>query len=100
MALRRSHGVTEVELRGTEKLQALLDQGHGILLAPNHCRMTDPVLMQEHSPENGPASVHDGEFPLVPRQWADEIRASAGRRLQCFIGKALIGRPCRKPSIS
>ena len=51
--LRRSHGVTEVELRGTEKLQALLDAGDGVLLAPNHCRMTDPVLMQSITREMG-----------------------------------------------
>ena len=44
--LRRSYGVTNVELRGAEKLQALLDAGDGVLLAPNHCRMSDPLLMQ------------------------------------------------------
>lgn len=44
--LRRNYGVTNVELRGAEKLQTLLDAGDGILLAPNHCRMSDPLVMQ------------------------------------------------------
>lgn len=44
--LRRKFGITEVELRGTEKLTPLLEAGDGVLLAPNHCRMSDPLLLQ------------------------------------------------------
>ncbi|MCA9071735.1 MAG: 1-acyl-sn-glycerol-3-phosphate acyltransferase [Planctomycetaceae bacterium] len=43
--LRRSNGITESECRGTERLRKSLDAGHGIILAPNHCRPSDPMAM-------------------------------------------------------
>ncbi len=45
--LRRSYGVTAVEVRGLERLRASLDAGHGIILAPNHCRDCDPLVLAE-----------------------------------------------------
>lgn len=43
--LRRSHGIVSVECRGTERLRASLAAGHGIMLAPNHCRPSDPMVL-------------------------------------------------------
>lgn len=43
--LDRSHGITRVECRGIEHLKRSLDAGHGILLAPNHCRPCDPLVL-------------------------------------------------------
>ena len=43
--LRRSHGVVDYECRGIEHFQRSLEAGHGILLTPNHCRISDPVVM-------------------------------------------------------
>lgn len=43
--LRRNHGVIRVECRGIEKLSHSLEGGHGILLAPNHCRPCDPLVL-------------------------------------------------------
>jgi 1-acyl-sn-glycerol-3-phosphate acyltransferase len=43
--LRKEHGITESECRGLEKLRSSLDAGHGIVLAPNHCRPADPMAM-------------------------------------------------------
>lgn len=43
--LRRAEGVQGYELRGAEHLQQSLREGHGILLTPNHCRMSDPLVM-------------------------------------------------------
>lgn len=43
--LRRNDGITESEVRGTERLQKSLDGGHGIILAPNHCRPSDPMAI-------------------------------------------------------
>ena len=43
--LRKREGVVGYECRHVERLRASLDQGHGILLAPNHCRTADPVVM-------------------------------------------------------
>ncbi len=43
--LRRAEGVVGYELRGAEHLQQSLRSGHGILLTPNHCRLSDPLVM-------------------------------------------------------
>ena len=43
--LRRNDGIAESECRGTERLQRSLDAGHGIVLAPNHCRPSDPMAI-------------------------------------------------------
>jgi 1-acyl-sn-glycerol-3-phosphate acyltransferase len=41
--LRKTHGVHSIETRNAERLKASLDAGRGVLLAPNHCRMSDPL---------------------------------------------------------
>jgi 1-acyl-sn-glycerol-3-phosphate acyltransferase len=43
--LRKEHGVTTWECRHTDRLRNSLDQGHGILLTPNHARPCDPIVM-------------------------------------------------------
>ncbi|MCX6954554.1 MAG: 1-acyl-sn-glycerol-3-phosphate acyltransferase [Verrucomicrobia bacterium] len=43
--LRKSHGIAGVECHGVERLRASLDAGHGIMLAPNHCRPPDPMVL-------------------------------------------------------
>lgn len=43
--LRRKEGVVDYELRGLEHLRRSLDAGHGILLAANHCRYADPLVL-------------------------------------------------------
>ncbi|MEK8023766.1 MAG: 1-acyl-sn-glycerol-3-phosphate acyltransferase [Candidatus Hydrogenedentota bacterium] len=51
--LKRSYGIETVEIRGGEKLRASLGSGHGILLAPNHSRPCDPMLMLLLARETG-----------------------------------------------
>jgi len=41
----RSEGITRVECRGVDRLRASLAAGHGIVLAPNHCRPPDPFVV-------------------------------------------------------
>ncbi|MAG93402.1 MAG: 1-acyl-sn-glycerol-3-phosphate acyltransferase [Planctomycetaceae bacterium] len=43
--LRNSYGIVEIEYRHVERLQASLSAGHGIVLAPNHSRPCDPLLL-------------------------------------------------------
>ena len=43
--LRKTHGVESWELTGSELLKASLEAGHGIMLAPNHCRPCDPFVL-------------------------------------------------------
>jgi len=43
--LKRSEGVKSYEIRYADRLKSSLDAKHGILLAPNHCRASDPLVM-------------------------------------------------------
>ena len=43
--VRRTWGVRWPEFRGLERFQASLKAGHGILVAPNHCRPCDPEVI-------------------------------------------------------
>jgi 1-acyl-sn-glycerol-3-phosphate acyltransferase len=40
--LRRAWGLSSFDMQGLEHLRASLAAGHGILIAPNHCRLSDP----------------------------------------------------------
>ncbi len=43
--LLRNEGFTSVEFRGADRLAASIAAGHGIMLAPNHCRPGDPYIV-------------------------------------------------------
>lgn len=43
--LRKQYGVLSVECRHADRLRESIDAGHGILLAPNHCRLSDPLVL-------------------------------------------------------
>jgi 1-acyl-sn-glycerol-3-phosphate acyltransferase len=43
--LRKAYGVHAVECRHVERLRASLAADHSIMLAPNHCRMSDPLVL-------------------------------------------------------
>src|SRR5436190_9498338 len=43
--LRKSFGIHSIECRYVERLKASLAAGNSIMLAPNHCRMSDPMVL-------------------------------------------------------
>ncbi len=43
--LRTAYGVHSVESRHVDRLQASLAAGKSIMLAPNHCRLSDPMVL-------------------------------------------------------
>ena len=43
--LRTGYGIHSVECRHVERFRAQIDAGNSIVLAPNHCRMSDPVVL-------------------------------------------------------
>jgi 1-acyl-sn-glycerol-3-phosphate acyltransferase len=43
--LRKYQGIEGVVCRGVERLRASIEAGHGIVLAPNHCRPCDPMVI-------------------------------------------------------
>jgi 1-acyl-sn-glycerol-3-phosphate acyltransferase len=47
--LRKESGIVAVECVGWEKLRASLDAGHGVMLVANHCRPSDPLVLDSLS---------------------------------------------------
>ena len=45
--LRREYGIVHIQCRELERLSDSLAAGHGIMLTPNHCRPSDPVIVGE-----------------------------------------------------
>lgn len=43
--LQKTYGIDSIECRNIERLQQSIDEGHGILIAPNHCRLSDPLVV-------------------------------------------------------
>jgi 1-acyl-sn-glycerol-3-phosphate acyltransferase len=43
--LRKYHGLESLEFAGRERLETSRAAGHGIMLAPNHCRPCDPMVL-------------------------------------------------------
>jgi 1-acyl-sn-glycerol-3-phosphate acyltransferase len=51
--LRRAYGVVSVECRHAERLKKSLAAGHSIILAPNHSREADPIVLGMLAIETG-----------------------------------------------
>lgn len=51
--LNKTHGIVSIECHGKEKLLASHQAGHGIMLAPNHCRPVDPETVNELCRQTG-----------------------------------------------
>ena len=72
--LRRRYGTRKVTIVGAEKLRTSIAAGHGVLIAPNHCRDEDPFILS--------ALARDVGTPVF-------VVASAhlfmGSRLQAFL---------------
>ena len=51
--LKHKEGVVGYECRHFDRMRASLDRGDGILLAPNHCRYADPLVLGWPSREMG-----------------------------------------------
>jgi 1-acyl-sn-glycerol-3-phosphate acyltransferase len=51
--LNKAWGIASVECRGAESLRQSVQEGHGIVLAPNHCRPVDPLVLGSLIPHIG-----------------------------------------------
>jgi len=45
--LRKAYSISEVDVRGLDRLSSSIESGDGIIIAPNHCRLSDPVALGE-----------------------------------------------------
>ncbi len=43
--LRQAHAIHSVECREVQRIRDSIDAGNGVLIAPNHCRLSDPMLL-------------------------------------------------------
>lgn len=79
--LRAKHGIAADECRGIEHLRESLAAGHGIILAPNHSRLSDPMAM-------GLISIEADTFLHSMASWhvfkQDWITTFVTRRLGAF----------------
>ncbi len=79
--LRKGYGIEKVECRGLDRLRESLSAGHGVLLAPNHCRPSDPFVVNE-------ACRQAGTIPQIMASWhlfaAGGLRAFLLRRAGAF----------------
>ncbi|HSZ58863.1 MAG TPA: 1-acyl-sn-glycerol-3-phosphate acyltransferase [Tepidisphaeraceae bacterium] len=72
--LRKKFGVERVEVVHPERLRNSLAQGHGIMLAPNHCRDEDPFVL-------GVLSEQVGSPFFIMASWHLFVQS----RLQTFL---------------
>ena len=45
--MRKAYSISEVDIRGSDRLSSSIESGDGIVIAPNHCRLSDPVALGE-----------------------------------------------------
>jgi 1-acyl-sn-glycerol-3-phosphate acyltransferase len=55
--LRKSYGVVGHECRNVERLRKSIQAGHGVMLTPNHPRMSDPIAMM-HIAQEAPCLLY------------------------------------------
>ncbi len=60
--LRRSFAIHSVECREVQRIRDSIAQGNGVLMAPNHCRMSDPLVL-------GVLSKHMGSHLHAMASW-------------------------------
>jgi 1-acyl-sn-glycerol-3-phosphate acyltransferase len=72
--LRRTAAIERVDCHGVDRLKASLAAGHGIMLAPNHCRPCDPMVL-------GPLSYEVGRPFYIVASWHVFMQ----NRLQSFL---------------
>jgi len=79
--LRRAHAVHSVECRHVERLRASLAVGDGILLAPNHCRPSDPMVLGRLARAAGTNLFFMASWHIFKQDW---FTAFMARRLGGF----------------
>src|SRR5687767_14164636 len=79
--LKNAYGVVDVKVEHGERLQQSVAAGHGILIAPNHCRDCDPVVLYALS------RLVNRHFYLMASWhlfWGGKVRAFLANRAGAF----------------
>lgn len=72
--LRRGYGIEDFQVQGIEQLRQSFAAGHSVVLAPNHCRPADPLVVTE-------VCRLAGRSPMTMASWHVFMQS----RLQRFI---------------
>ncbi len=78
--LRKSEGIISCEFRHEDRFRRSLEDGHGIMLAPNHCRPGDPLVLGWLAREVGCHVFAMASWHLFNQDWftAWSIRKMGG----------------------
>jgi 1-acyl-sn-glycerol-3-phosphate acyltransferase len=76
--LRKKYGVTKIDVVHAERLQASMAAGHGVLIAPNHCRDEDPLVLSQLARAVG------SPF-FIMASWHLFVGTSAAARWRAFL---------------
>ena len=77
--LRKNYGLEQFDFRGLERLQASIEAGHGIMLASNHCRPCDPMVVSYMT-----ARIHC--YPHIMASWHLFMQGELTSRILPLIG--------------
>jgi 1-acyl-sn-glycerol-3-phosphate acyltransferase len=67
--LRHQFDIHSVECRDVGRIRASIDHGHGVLMAPNHCRMSDPLVLGVLSQQMGRNLHAMASWHLFKQDW-------------------------------
>ncbi|MFN9197261.1 MAG: 1-acyl-sn-glycerol-3-phosphate acyltransferase [Planctomycetaceae bacterium] len=76
--LRRNHGITQIHCEGGDCLRDLLAAGVGVLLAPNHCRPEDPLVVSELCRRVGTTPYTMASWHVFMQGWAQRVFSRLG----------------------
>lgn len=62
-------GIETVEVRGADKIRQAIDDGQGVMIAPNHCRPCDPLLLPALASEMGVSPYIMASSHLFRGRW-------------------------------
>ncbi|MBX3424479.1 MAG: 1-acyl-sn-glycerol-3-phosphate acyltransferase [Pirellulales bacterium] len=79
--IRKTYGVHSVETRDAFKMKASLDAGHGVLVAPNHSRLSDPLNFTGLVRETGRHMHAMASWHLFKKDWLSRFML---RRIGAF----------------
>lgn len=79
--MRSKYGVQQWKVNGSQHLQASLAAGHGIILCPNHCRPSDPMMSGFVSRESNCHLYAMASWHVFKQSW---LEAFIARRIGAF----------------
>ncbi len=68
-SLRKDFGIQQTNCVGLEKIAASIAAGHSIVLAPNHCRPSDPMVVSEVCRQAGVLSYTMASWHVFKSTW-------------------------------